>query len=84
LISVLCTGTRRQGQNPSRKVTLSDDPVRKLAKRQAVPGRRYVLQTSTNLSSWAPILTNTAVASTLLMPDSSLVNKTRFYRVAIP
>jgi hypothetical protein len=43
-----------------------------------------VLQNSTNLSSWTPILTNTAAASTLLMPDSGVVNKTRFYRVAIP
>lgn len=52
--------------------------------RQAVSGWRYVLQTSTDLFSWSPILTNTAATNILQMPDANTEDKTRFYRVVIP
>ncbi|HWX18347.1 MAG TPA: S8 family serine peptidase [Candidatus Binatia bacterium] len=52
--------------------------------RQTVPGWQYVLQVSTNFSSWAPLLTNTAATNSLQMLDTNALNQSRFYRVAIP
>jgi len=54
-----------------------------LAVHQAVPGWQYVLQISTNLVSWSAIQTNTASTNLVGMLDPSLVNRTRFYRIAI-
>jgi hypothetical protein len=42
-----------------------------------------VLQSSTNLVSWLPVLTNTASTNTLNMLDPNAENKARFYRVAL-
>ena len=51
---------------------------------QAVSGWQYVLQTSTNLTLWSPILTNTAATNTLQMLDPNPVDKSHFYRAIIP
>jgi len=52
---------------------------------QAVANWQYVLQTSTNLTAWSPILTNTATTNTLSMLDPNpATDKTRFYQVIIP
>ena len=50
---------------------------------QTIPGWRYVLQSSTNLMSWLPILTNTASTNTLKMLDPNTGDRARFYRVAL-
>lgn len=52
--------------------------------RQTVSGWQYVLQTSANLISWSPILTNTATTNMLQMPGLNAGDKARFYRVVIP
>jgi hypothetical protein len=50
----------------------------------AVPSWQYVLQMSTNLVSWSPILTNIASTNVFQMLDSDATSKARFYRVIIP
>jgi hypothetical protein len=50
----------------------------------AVPSWQYVLQMSTNLVSWSPILTNIASTNVFQMLDSDATSKARFYRVVIP
>ena len=50
---------------------------------QTVPGWRYVLQSSTNLVSWLPVLTNIASTNSLNMLDPNAENKARYYRVAL-
>ena len=48
-----------------------------------VPSLQYVLQSSTNLSSWTAILTNTATTNLLEMVDPDPANQSHFYRVLI-
>jgi hypothetical protein len=50
----------------------------------AVPSWQYVLQMSTNLVSWSPILTNIASTNVFQMLDAGATSKARFYRVVIP
>lgn len=45
----------------------------------ANPGLRYVVENSTNLSNWSPLMTNTAATSTVT--NSFPVNIPQFYRV---
>jgi subtilisin family serine protease len=51
---------------------------------QAIPGWRYVLQASTNLLSWTPIVTNIASTNILGMLDLDALGSPRFYQVIIP
>jgi fibronectin type 3 domain-containing protein len=48
---------------------------------QAVNGRTYVVQTSTDLATWSPIYTNQAIGSPFLFTDTNAVDQARFYRV---
>jgi minor extracellular serine protease Vpr len=51
---------------------------------QAMPGWKYVLQSSSDLHTWSLVLTNTAITNSLVMADPQvLTNNSRFYRVAI-
>lgn len=47
----------------------------------ANPGLSYVVQQSSNLTTWLPVSTNTASANPVHFTDTFLSNKTRFYRV---
>jgi fibronectin type 3 domain-containing protein len=48
---------------------------------QAVNGRTYIVQTSTDLAGWTPIYTNQAGGSVFLFTDTNTVDQERFYRV---
>jgi uncharacterized repeat protein (TIGR01451 family) len=50
-----------------------------------VPGQTYIIQSSPDLSSWTPVLTNTAGADTpILFPISPQSAGQAFYRVVLP
>jgi hypothetical protein len=48
----------------------------------ANPGLTYVVQNSSNLLNWIPLVTNTPSGSTVQVNDTFDTNHTRFYRVA--
>jgi hypothetical protein len=48
----------------------------------ANPGLTYVVQNSSNLLNWIPLVTNTPSGSTVQVNDTFDTNNTRFYRVA--
>jgi hypothetical protein len=43
--------------------------------------QNYVLETSTNLTSWTPILTNAPTNGVLMFTDTNATGLDRFYRV---
>jgi hypothetical protein len=47
----------------------------------ASPGLTYVVQCSSNLTDWAPILTNLALSTPVLFTDNFVSDRSRFYRV---
>jgi plastocyanin len=47
----------------------------------ADPGLRYVVENSTNLTSWSSLKTNTATSNSVHVTDSFQVNGLKFYRV---
>jgi hypothetical protein len=52
---------------------------------QSQPGRNYVVEASTNLSSWLPIWTNTGSGASLLFEDAQAgQHPWRFYRLLTP
>ena len=75
--------TQVQATLPVLSVAVSNAQAR-VTVQQAVSGWNYVLQTSTNFSSWSPVLTNLAVTNVLQMVDANAGDKSRFYRVIIP
>ena len=72
-----------QATLPLLSLTLLTNHQAQVMVQQAVAGWQYVLQTSSNLVSWLPILTNTASTNTLKMLDPNTADKARFYRVAL-
>jgi hypothetical protein len=48
---------------------------------QGVDGRDYVVQTSTNLADWTPILTNQQTGGLFIYTDTNATDAVRFYRV---
>jgi hypothetical protein len=50
---------------------------------QAVPGWHYVLQTSSNLVSWTPLLNSTASTNSITVLDTNAVDSPRYYRALI-
>jgi plastocyanin len=47
----------------------------------ANPGLRYAVEKTTNLTTWSPVATNTAVSNSVEVSDSFQVGNLRFYRV---
>ena len=47
----------------------------------ANPGLRYAVENTTNLTAWAPVVTNTAVSNSVEVIDTFQVGHLRFYRV---
>jgi len=78
----------RNPQNPTRVlqiVSIDRSPAQATAGFTSVSGKQYVLDASTNLSSWAPIsgtLTGTGNTVTVDDPDAGDFTK-RFYRAAL-
>jgi len=59
----------------------SAEPNRFTLSFDAPSGLKYVIQTSTNLTSWTPLATNTVVGGTIKFTDSNVTSlKYRFYR----
>ncbi len=48
---------------------------------QGIPGRNYVVQTSTDLVNWTPVATNQTVGSTFSYTDTNATGLAQFYRV---
>ena len=46
-----------------------------------VPGRNYVVQTSTNLVNWIPVFTNQTIGGIFTYTDTNATSQARFYRV---
>jgi hypothetical protein len=49
---------------------------------QGQNGQNYVLETSTNLSVWTPVWTNTPVNGVLSFTNLNATDRSRFYRVS--
>ncbi|MDB6067149.1 MAG: type sorting protein [Pedosphaera sp.] len=47
----------------------------------ATVGQSYVIETSTNLTNWLPLMTNTAGSSPLIFTDTNSLDSMRYYRV---
>jgi hypothetical protein len=47
----------------------------------ANPGLRYVVQTSSNLVNWVPLVTNVAASDPVVFSAGAVTNTSRFYRV---
>jgi cellulose 1,4-beta-cellobiosidase len=48
---------------------------------QGVPGRNYIVQTSTDLVNWIPVATNQTVGNTFTYTDTNAIASAQFYRV---
>lgn len=46
-------------------------------------GLQYVVQSSTNLTAWTPLVTNTASSNPIVFTDGSATNSLNFYRVGL-